>query len=89
MLRGDLLHGAAGHLDRAGGPLGLRQEHADRPRGRLLPPDAGQILVDGRDLATVRLADYRSQLGVVFQDNFLFDGTVFENIAYARPDASR
>jgi subfamily B ATP-binding cassette protein MsbA len=37
----------------------------------------------------VRLADYRAQLGVVLQDNFLFDGTVFENIAYARPDASR
>jgi subfamily B ATP-binding cassette protein MsbA len=51
-------------------------------------PTSGQILVDGRDLAQVRLADYRSQLGVVLQDNFLFDGTVFENIAFARPDAS-
>ena len=50
-------------------------------------PSAGQILVDGQDLAGVRLSDYRSQLGVVLQDNFLFDGTVFENIAYARPDA--
>ncbi|HYR45383.1 MAG TPA: ATP-binding cassette domain-containing protein, partial [Thermoanaerobaculia bacterium] len=36
----------------------------------------------------VRLSDYRSQLGVVLQDNFLFDGTVLENIAFARPDAS-
>ncbi|HKD11992.1 MAG TPA: ABC transporter ATP-binding protein [Thermoanaerobaculia bacterium] len=52
-------------------------------------PTSGQILVDGYDLARVRLADYRSQLGVVLQDNFLFDGTVFENIAYARPEASR
>ncbi len=50
-------------------------------------PTRGQIRVDGHDLANVRLTDYRSQLGVVFQDNFLFDGTVFENIAYARPDA--
>ncbi|HTO87320.1 MAG TPA: ABC transporter ATP-binding protein [Thermoanaerobaculia bacterium] len=50
-------------------------------------PSSGQILVDGHDLADVRLSDYRSQLGVVLQDNFLFDGTVFENIAYARPDA--
>ncbi|MGH9369365.1 MAG: ABC transporter ATP-binding protein, partial [Thermoanaerobaculia bacterium] len=50
-------------------------------------PSAGQILVDGHDLGQVRLSDYRSQLGVVLQDNFLFDGTVFENIAYARPDA--
>jgi ABC-type multidrug transport system fused ATPase/permease subunit len=51
-------------------------------------PTSGTILVDGQDLSSVRLADYRSQLGVVLQDNFLFDGTVFENIAYARPEAS-
>jgi ATP-binding cassette, subfamily B, putative efflux pump len=51
-------------------------------------PTAGAIVVDGHDLARVRLHDYRSQLGVVFQDNFLFDGTVFENIAYARPHAA-
>ena len=51
-------------------------------------PTSGAILVDGRDLSTVQLAGYRSQLGVVLQDNFLFDGTVFENIAYARPEAS-
>ena len=52
-------------------------------------PTDGSVLVDDRDLSKVRLSDYRSQLGVVFQDNFLFDGTVFENIAYARPDAPR
>ncbi len=52
-------------------------------------PTAGEIQVDGYDLSRVRLSDYRSQLGVVLQDNFLFDGTVFENIAYARPEASR
>jgi subfamily B ATP-binding cassette protein MsbA len=51
-------------------------------------PTSGTILVDGQDLAELRLSDYRGQLGVVFQDNFLFDGTVFENIAYAAPDAS-
>jgi subfamily B ATP-binding cassette protein MsbA len=51
-------------------------------------PSSGEILVDGQDLSKVKLADYRSQLGVVLQDNFLFDGTVFENIAYARPDAT-
>ena len=39
-------------------------------------PQSGRVLVDGRDLATLRLRDYRSQLGVVLQDNFLFDGTV-------------
>src|SRR5882724_3744238 len=49
---------------------------------------SGTLRVDGHDLSKVRLADYRAQLGVVFQDNFLFDGTVLENIAYARPHAS-
>ena len=51
-------------------------------------PKSGRILIDGRDLATVRLRDYRSQLGVVLQDNFLFDGTIIENIRYGRPDAT-
>jgi subfamily B ATP-binding cassette protein MsbA len=51
-------------------------------------PQSGTILVDGNDLSTIRLRDYRSQLGVVMQDNFLFDGTIRENIAFARPDAT-
>jgi ABC-type multidrug transport system fused ATPase/permease subunit len=51
-------------------------------------PKSGRIFVDGRDLSSVRLRDYRSQLGVVLQDNFLFDGTIAENIRYGRPDAS-
>jgi subfamily B ATP-binding cassette protein MsbA len=51
-------------------------------------PLTGRILIDGRDLSTVRLRDYRSQLGVVLQDNFLFDGTVGDNIRYGRPDAT-
>jgi subfamily B ATP-binding cassette protein MsbA len=51
-------------------------------------PISGQVLVDGRDLASVRLRDYRAQLGVVLQDNFMFDGTVAENIRFSRPDAS-
>src|SRR6266480_1251733 len=52
-------------------------------------PGTGRVLVDGRDLGTVPLADYRTQLGVVLQDNFLFDGTIAENIAFARPHATR
>ena len=51
-------------------------------------PKHGRILVDGRDLSTVRLRDYRAQLGVVLQDNFLFDGTIAENIRYGRPEAT-
>ncbi len=51
-------------------------------------PTSGKILVDGRDLADLRLRDYRRQLGVVMQDNFLFDGTIRENITYSKPDAT-
>ncbi|HSG63994.1 MAG TPA: ABC transporter ATP-binding protein, partial [Gammaproteobacteria bacterium] len=51
-------------------------------------PKSGRVLVDGHDLASVRMRSYRSQLGVVLQDNFLFDGTVRENIAFSRPNAS-
>jgi len=52
-------------------------------------PTSGRVVVDGRDLRDVRLRDYRSHLGIVLQDNFLFDGTVAENIAYAKPAATR
>jgi subfamily B ATP-binding cassette protein MsbA len=52
-------------------------------------PQQGRVLVDGRSLSTVPLRNYRGNLGVVLQDNFLFDGTIAENIAYARPHASR
>ncbi len=52
-------------------------------------PRSGRILIDGRDLAGIRLRDFRHHLGVVLQDNFLFDGTVAENIAFARPHATR
>jgi len=51
-------------------------------------PARGAVTVDGVDLSTVRLDSYRSQLGVVLQDTFLFDGTIRENIAFSRPEAS-
>jgi ATP-binding cassette, subfamily B, putative efflux pump len=52
-------------------------------------PQSGTIRVDGRDLAGLRLRDYRGALGIVLQDNFLFDGTVAENIAFSKPGATR
>ncbi len=51
-------------------------------------PLSGRIRVDGQDLASVRLRDYREQLGVVLQDNFLFDGSIADNIKYGKPDAA-
>ena len=52
-------------------------------------PKSGRLLVDGQDLDDLRLYDYRSHLGIVLQDNFLFDGTIAENIAYGHPEARR
>jgi subfamily B ATP-binding cassette protein MsbA len=52
-------------------------------------PLSGRVLVDGYDLTSIKLRDYREHLGVVLQDNFLFDGTIAANIAYAKPHASR
>ena len=51
-------------------------------------PTEGVVQVDGADLSAARLDSYRSQLGVVLQDTFLFDGTIRENVAFARPNAA-
>jgi ABC-type multidrug transport system fused ATPase/permease subunit len=53
-----------------------------------LVPQSGTITVDGQDLTRISLESYRSQLGVVLQDDFLFDGTIRENVMFARPDAT-
>ena len=52
-------------------------------------PLEGKVTADNRDLESIRLKDYRNQLGVVLQDNFLFDGTIAENISFAHPHATR
>jgi subfamily B ATP-binding cassette protein MsbA len=51
-------------------------------------PRSGSIKIDGKDLRTLRLRDFRSYLGVVMQDNFLFDGTVADNIGFSDPHAT-
>jgi ABC-type multidrug transport system fused ATPase/permease subunit len=51
-------------------------------------PTEGKVLVDGVDLSTVRLDSYRTRLGVVLQESFLFDGTIRENVAFSRPGAT-
>ncbi len=53
-----------------------------------MSPDSGRVLVDGQDLSKVDLSSYRQHLGVVLQDDFLFEGTIRENILFPRPDAS-
>ena len=52
-------------------------------------PQQGQVLVDGTDVHSLKLREYRAKLGVVMQDNFLFDGTVADNIGFAKPSATR
>ena len=52
-------------------------------------PDKGAIYVDGVDLAMIRLDSYRTRLGVVLQDSFLFDGSIFENVVFSRPNSTR
>jgi len=52
-------------------------------------PLSGKIKIDGRELSNIRLRDYRSHLGVVLQDNFLFDGTIADNISFSKPHAAR
>jgi ABC-type multidrug transport system fused ATPase/permease subunit len=52
-------------------------------------PKTGRILIDGENLNNLKLRDYRSNLGIVLQDNFLFDGTILDNIRFAKPHASR
>jgi subfamily B ATP-binding cassette protein MsbA len=53
-----------------------------------IQPQTGRVLIDGKDLQAVKLRDYRGFLGVVLQDNFLFDGTILENIRFSRPHAT-
>ena len=51
-------------------------------------PGEGRILIDGLDISTFDLRDYRTQIGLVLQETFLFDGTILENIRFSRPDVS-
>ncbi len=53
-----------------------------------IQPNSGKIFIDGQDLQTIKLRDYRKNLGVVLQDNFLFDGTILENIRFSNPHAT-
>ena len=83
-----LVRGAAGHGHSAGRPVRLGEVHDHRPDRGVPHAHGGTHLVDGVDLSTVRLGSYRTQLGVVLQETFLFDGSIRENVAFSRPDAT-
>ncbi|MFQ5349908.1 MAG: ABC transporter ATP-binding protein, partial [Thermoanaerobaculia bacterium] len=89
VLRGISLDAPAGSTTALVGPSGSGKSTLIALAMAFRGPQSGRVLVDGIDLAEVRLRDYRSQLAVVLQDDFLFDGTLAENIAYSRPRSSR
>ena len=74
--------GRAGRRDRR------RQVDVRQARGAVLRPDRRAVLVDGHDLRAVTAQSLRSQMGIVPQEGFLFSGTIRENIAFGRPDAT-
>jgi len=89
VLKGVSLHAPAGSTTALVGSSGSGKSTLISLVMGFNAPETGRVLVDGRDLATLRLHDYRGSLGVVLQDNFLFDGTIAENIGFSKPHASR
>jgi ABC-type multidrug transport system fused ATPase/permease subunit len=81
-------HAPAGSVTALVGSSGSGKTTISGLVASFLSPDEGTITVDGVDLQKVKLESYRSQLGVVLQDDFLFEGTIRENILFSRPDAS-
>jgi ABC-type multidrug transport system fused ATPase/permease subunit len=88
VLHGISLEAAPGTVTALVGPSGSGKSTIISLLCAFHKPDSGQILVDGVDLATVHLSDYRTQLGVVLQESFLFDGTIRENVQFSRPLAT-
>ncbi|MEC4762118.1 ABC transporter ATP-binding protein [Mycobacterium sherrisii] len=70
------------------GPTGAGKTTLVNLLMRFYEPDSGRILVDGIDIASMSRQALRSRIGMVLQDSWLFDGTIAENIAYGRPDAT-
>jgi ABC-type multidrug transport system fused ATPase/permease subunit len=88
VLHGISFHSQPGTVTALVGPSGSGKSTIIGLISAFYKPSAGSISVDGTDLSTVRLDSYRTQLGVVLQDTFLFDGTIRENVCYARPQAT-
>jgi subfamily B ATP-binding cassette protein MsbA len=88
VLHGVSLRGAPGTATALVGPSGAGKSTVIGLVCAFHAPSSGRVLVDGVDLATVRLDSYRARLGVVLQETFLFDGTIRENVAFSRPTAT-
>ncbi len=88
VLRGLDLHIAAGERVAIVGPSGSGKSSATLLISRFYDPDSGSVAVDGHDVRTLSLHSLRSEVGVVFEDSFLFSDTIRSNIAYGRPNAT-
>lgn len=89
VIKGVSLHAAKGTTTALIGPSGSGKSTLISMVMGFNQPQQGRVLIDGQDLSTLKLSDYRRYLGVVMQENFLFDGTIADNISYAKPTASR
>lgn len=88
VLKGIHLEAEPGQMIALVGPTGAGKSSIINLLGRFYDPQAGQVTVDGHDLRSVSQGSWRSQLGVVLQDTFLFNGTIADNIRYGRPEAT-
>jgi ABC-type multidrug transport system fused ATPase/permease subunit len=88
VLRNVNFHAAAGSTTALVGSSGSGKSTILSLVLNFIHPNSGVIKVDGKDLQSVKLRDYRSHLGVVLQDNFLFDGSIQENIRFSKPQAT-
>ena len=88
VLKGVSFHSEAGKTTALVGSSGSGKSTILSLVLNFIQPSKGRILIDGKDLQSVKLRDYRKHLGVVLQDNFLFDGTILDNIRFSNPEAS-
>ena len=89
VLRDVSFHCPAGKMLALVGPTGVGKTTLTQLISRFYEPNSGRILIDGRDIAGVTLESLRNSISPVLQDTFLFNGTIAENIGYARPTATR
>lgn len=88
VIKGVSFHAPAGSVTALVGTSGSGKTTIAGLAATFLNPHSGKITLDGNDLQTVTLESFRSRLGVVLQDDFLFEGTIRENILFPRPNAS-
>ena len=88
VLHGISFHARPGSVTALVGPAGSGKSTIISLLCAFHMPESGGVVVDGFDLSTVELGSFRTQLGVVFQESFLFDGTIRENVMFARPGAT-